>query len=100
MVRGLQLPELNSAQEVPQVLPHLTVTFDLCFLSSSSRWHFLYLRPLPHQQSSFLPRLLGWHSSSPDAKIVLRRFKRLIFIPRRSWYCSFRLQTPPNRRRL
>lgn len=47
--------ELNSAQEAPQVLPHLAGPFDLSFFSSSLRWHFLYFRPLPHQQSSFLP---------------------------------------------
>ncbi len=49
---------------MPQVLPQDTAILDLSFRSSSSRWHFLYLRPLPHQQSSFLPRFLGLDSSS------------------------------------
>jgi uncharacterized metal-binding protein len=54
--RGLKL---NSAYDVLQVLSHVPVTPDLSFRSSSTRWHFLYFLPLPHQQSSFLPMILG-----------------------------------------
>jgi hypothetical protein len=48
--------ELNSAQkELLQELPQFEAYFPAIFFSSSTRWHFLYFLPLPHQHASFLP---------------------------------------------
>jgi hypothetical protein len=55
---------LNSAQEAFQVvLQFMARAFEI-FLSSASRWHFLYFFPLPHQQLSFLPGLFAATRSS------------------------------------